>query len=264
MAFCGFRLGGLVISILVALRGTVLIVILYLESKEFQSTIFLEGVYSETLRSGSIQILIIRKKTGSVGAIVLLLAVCVLRLPAYFSTIVIKVVYAQTIPTGCHIGIPIFHHQYVLAIFLSLCTINKFPAQEFTVLIHFVFLSRTLRREQLVSQAVIGVMLLFVIQDNDSLIRIIAKHILGIIGHILTSPIYSGFSIMQIQPCAIIALSVLIRTSFNIVSKSSECSGITRNGNYLAVFSYSGCVYRRSREANNFILQWSCRSTCSG
>lgn len=263
MAFCGFRFGGLVISILVALRGTVLIVILYLKSKEFQSTICLESVYSETLRSGSIQILIIRKKTGSVGAIVLLL-VCVLRLPAYFSTIVIKVVYAQTIPTGCHIGIPIFHHQYVLAIFLSLCTINKFPAQEFTVLIHFVFLSRTLRREQLVSQAVIRVMLLFVIQDNDSLIRIIAKHILGIIGHILTSPIYSGFSIMQSQLCAIIALSVLIRTSFNIVSKSSECSGITRNGNYLAVFSYSGCVYRRSREANNFILQWSCRSTCSG
>lgn len=262
MAFCGFRFGGLVISILVALRGTVLIVILYLESKEFQSTIFLEGVYSETLRSGSIQIVIISKKTGSVGAIVLL--VCVLRLPAYFSTIVIKVVYAQTIPTGCHIGIPIFHHQYVLAIFLSLCTINKFPAQEFTVLIHFVFLSRTLRREQLVSQAVIGVMLRFVIQDNDSLIRIIAKHILAIIGHILTSPIYSGFSIMQIQLCAIIALSVLIRTSFNIVSKSSECSGITRNGNYLAVFSYSGCVYRRSREANNFIRQLSCRSTCSG
>lgn len=263
MAFCGFRLGGLVISILVALRGTVLIVIFYLKSKEFQSTICLESVYSETLRSGSIQILFIRKKTGSVGAIVLLL-VCVLRLPAYFSTIVIKVVYAQTIPTGCHIGIPIFHHQYVLAIFLSLCTINKFPAQEFTVLIHFVFLSRTLRREQLVSQAVIRVMLLFVIQDNDSLIRIIAKHMLGIIGHILTSPIYSGFSIMQIQLCAIIALSVLIRTSFNIVSKSSECSGITRNGNYLAVFSYSGCVYRRSREANNFIRQLSCRSTCSG
>lgn len=262
MAFCGFRFGGLVISILVALRGTVLIVILYLESKEFQSTIFLEGVYSETLRSGSIQIVIISKKTGSVGAIVLL--VCVLRLPAYFSTIVIKVVYAQTIPTGCHIGIPIFHHQYVLAIFLSLCTINKFPAQEFTVLIHFVFLSRTLRREQLVSQAVIRVMLLFVIQDNDSLIRIIAKHILGIIGHILTSPIYSGFSIMQIQLCAIIALSVLIRTSFNVFIKSSKCSSITRNGNYLAVFSYSGCVYRRSREANNFIRQLSCRSTCCG
>ena len=260
MTFSGFRLSRLIITILVTLRSTVFIVILYFKSKEFQSTVFLEGVYTETLGRSGIQIFIVCEEAGGVRTIVLLLA-CFLSLPTHFFTTRIEVVYTQAIPAGCYISITISYDQYMLAVLLGRCAINKFPTKEFAILVHFIFFSRTLGRKQFVAQREISQV---VGLNDDSFILTIAKHILGIIGHILTSPIYSGFSIMQIQLCAIIALSVLIRTSFNVFIKSSKCSSITRNGNYLAVFSYSSCVYRRSREANNFILQWSCRSTCSG
>ena len=92
--------------------------------------------------------------------------------------------------------------------------------------------------------------------NDDSFILTIAKHILAISSHILTAPIYSGLVIMQIEFCPVIALSILIRTSFNIISKSSECTRITRNGYNLAISSYGSRIYRRTRETNNLIRQF--------
>ena len=243
MTLLGFRLSGLVISFFVTLRGTVSIVILYLKSKELQSAVILERIYTETLRCSGIQIVIVCKQAGGVRTIVLLLAVCFLGLPTYFFTTRIEVVYTQAIPTGCHISITVSYDQYMLAVLLSLCAFNNFRLPDYiAILIHFIFFGRTLSREQLVSQ--FEVLITCRISDNDSLILVTAKHILAISSHILAAPIYSGFFIMHIEFCPYIAFFVFIRSSCNSGCKCSECSGITRDGNQVTITLLSYCIHR--------------------
>lgn len=242
MTLLGFRLSGLVISFFVTLRSTVIIIILYLKSEEFQSTIFLEGVYAETLGRSGIQIVIVCKQAGGVRTIVLLLAFF-LGLPTYFITTRIEVVYTQAIPTGCHISITISYDQYMLAVLLSLCAFNNFRLPDYiAILIHFIFFGRTLSREQLVSQ--FEVLITCRISDNDSLILVIAKNILATSSHILAAPVYSGFGMMQRNIGTIVALFILIRPGFNIRCKGSECSSITRDSNQVTIGLLSHCIHR--------------------
>ena len=174
MAFLGFRLSGVILPIFATLRSTgYIIIILYLKSKEFQSTVFLEGVYTETLGRSGIQIFIVCKQAGGVRTIVLLIAACFLGLPRYFCTARIEVVYTQAIPAGCYISITISYDQHVLTVLLGLCAINKFPTKEFAILVHFIFFSRTCGRKQLVSQSVLVLRLLYI--NDDSLILSITE-----------------------------------------------------------------------------------------